>query len=404
MRRALTPCAVTTGKDYLPLNRVEFTDRRVAESFLQEALNRNPTLLPLEEIDPAFGPIASLGREIASTDNLFISPLGRLTLVETKLWRNPESGREVVGQLLDYASVLGAWSYEELEVQARSALQSPLARGESLHGYVSRLFPEEALPESRFIDAVNKTLRTGRFLMLIVGDGIREGVERMLEHLHEHPQRHFTLGLVELGIYENPAVFGGRILIPSLVAKTTEVVRAVVRVETSGPANVSVVTVQETQEATGGPRRRTLSEVEFLQELPDEATRLLYERLFALGDELGLVRTWRSSSVSLRLPDPNGSKYELTLVVLSASGEIYTGFLQKQLARLRLPRTIGVRYLRTICSVFDNLQPDRDRESRLSRTLTVAEVTTRYDKLADAIRETVDAIKAATPDAAAGEQ
>lgn len=103
MRRNLTPCAVTRDKIHLPLNRIEFTDRQVAEAFLQEALSKNPGLLPVDEIDPAFSPVASLGREIAGTDNLFISPLGRLTLVETKLWRNPESGREVVGQLLDYA-------------------------------------------------------------------------------------------------------------------------------------------------------------------------------------------------------------------------------------------------------------------------------------------------------------
>lgn len=215
MRRNLTPCAVTRDKIHLPLNRIEFTDRQVAEAFLQEALSKNPGLLPVDEIDPAFSPVASLGREIAGTDNLFISPLGRLTLVETKLWRNPESGREVVGQLLDYATALTAWSYEELETRAREADQSPLAHGETLPQYVARLFPDEVLPEARFIDAVTRSLRWGRMMLLIVGDGIREGVERMLGYLHDHPQQHFTFGLVELGIYETPDVFPGRILIPS---------------------------------------------------------------------------------------------------------------------------------------------------------------------------------------------
>lgn len=101
MRRTLTPCAVDQNNTYLPLNRVEFSDRRVAESFLQDALNRNPSLLPVDEIDTAYGPVASLGREIVAIDNLFISPVGRITMVETKLWRNPESGREVVAQILD---------------------------------------------------------------------------------------------------------------------------------------------------------------------------------------------------------------------------------------------------------------------------------------------------------------
>ncbi len=393
MRRTLTPCAITPDRKYLPLQRVEFSDRRIVETFLQEALNQNPALLPIDEIDTAFGPITSIGREIASIDNLFISPTGRLTLVETKLWRNPESGREVVGQILDYASELSSWSYEELESQSRDALQSPLGSSESLYAHVKRAFPEEVLPESDFIDAVQKTLRTGRFLLLIIGDGIREGVERMLGHLHEHPQRHFTFGLVEIGIYENPAVFPGRILLPSLVAKTTEVVRAVVQVQTAGPASVSVVTAREEAETGGGYHRRTLSEDEFLRELPDQPTRQLYERLFALAAELGAEKTWRASSVSLRLPDPNGSKIELTLIVLTTAGELYPGFLNSQLGRLGLPKTISQEYVSTLCETF-HVTPHR-KHGFLSRRLKAEEVLAHYDEFADAIKETVAAIRKA---------
>lgn len=392
MRRHLTPCAVTSEKIYHPLKRLEYTDRQVAETFLQEALNKNPRLLPVDEIDPAFSPIVSLGREIAGTDNLFISPLGRLTLVETKLWRNPESGREVVGQLLDYATALSAWSYEELETKVRQACQSPLAPEETLHQYVARLFPDEVLPEARFIDAVTQSLRLGRMLLLIVGDGIHEGVERMLGHLHDHPQRHFTFGLVELGIYENPDVFPGRILIPSLVAKTTEVVRAVVRVEASGPANVSVVTARE---EPAGYQRRTLSEEEFLQELPDGATRQLYQRLFDLADELGLVRTWRSSSVSLRLPDPTGTHYELTLMVLGVDGQLFTGWLPNQLTRLGLPRQLALDYVENLCRIFQGVRPHSSKPGSLSRHLTAAEVAEHFDELAEAIREVKVAIESA---------
>lgn len=229
-------------------------------------------------------------------------------------------------------------------------------------------------------------------MLLIVGDGIREGVERMLGYLHDHSQRPFTFGLMELGIYENPDVFPGRILIPSLVAKTTEVVRAVVRVETSGPANVSVVTAGD---EPAGYRHRILSEEVFLQELPDEATRQLYQRLFDLADELGLVRTWRSSSVSLRLPDPTGTHYELTLLVLGVDGGHFTGWLPTQLVRPGLPSQLALDYVENLCRIFQGVRPHPSKPGSLSRDLTAAEVAEHFDELAEALREVKVAIESA---------
>ena len=42
-------------------------------------------------------------------------PLGRLTLAEFKLWRNPQARREVIGQILDYAKELASWRYADLQ-------------------------------------------------------------------------------------------------------------------------------------------------------------------------------------------------------------------------------------------------------------------------------------------------
>jgi len=396
MRRSLTPCAVGHDHTYLPLRHVDFSDRRLGESFLQDALHRSPRLLPVDEIDSTFGPIATLGREVMGIDNLFISPSGRLTLVETKLWRNPESGREVVGQILDYASALGACSWEDLEMRVRAGSYSPLKAGESLYQYAVRAFATDTPHESEFIDATQKTLRTGRFLLLIVGDGIREGVERMLDHLHQHPQRHFTFGLVEIGIYENPAVFAGQILLPSLVAKTTEVIRAVVRVDATGPANVSVMTAPADEESRTGYRRRTLSEQEFLEALPNEATRQLYDRLLEFAEELGAERTWRASSVSLRLPDPKGSSREMTLMVLDTDGRIFIGFLSRQLGRLGLPRTIASDYVKNLCRIFEGVALHKTRAGTLSRKLNAAEVAAHYLEFTQAVRATVEAIQSAS--------
>ena len=95
----------------VPLNRPPFREDR-----LQALLAEHPALLPVDEIEPAFAPLVLLGREVpceaGSIDAVFVSPGGYVTLVEAKLWDNPEARREVVGQVLDYARVLAGWSFE----------------------------------------------------------------------------------------------------------------------------------------------------------------------------------------------------------------------------------------------------------------------------------------------------
>ena len=41
-----------------------------------------------------------------------MSAQGRLSIVECKLWRNPEARRAVVTQVLDYAEEIRTWSYD----------------------------------------------------------------------------------------------------------------------------------------------------------------------------------------------------------------------------------------------------------------------------------------------------
>jgi hypothetical protein len=67
------------------------------------------------------------------------------------------------------------------------------------------LFPDnDRLPESEFVDAVSRNLRSGRVVVLIVGDGIRTETERLLESLQSHAGFRFTLALVELSVFMLP--------------------------------------------------------------------------------------------------------------------------------------------------------------------------------------------------------
>lgn len=201
----------------------------------------------------------------------------------------------------------------------------------------------------------------------------------------------FSFGLVELRIYEDPSLFAGKLLIPMLVAHTTEIVRAVVRVHTTGQAQVSVE-IDESDVETSPPGRRTLPETVFFEEVKDPYAQELFKRILAFADDIGAMPIWRSSSVSIQLPDPNGSKQNLTLFVLTTSGQIYTGWLAGQLERVNLDKNISYDFVKSLSSLFSKVQPHKDMPDSLSRNLTAKEVSEKADDFMALVRKIAERI------------
>lgn len=203
------------------------------ERWLQNLVFRHPEALPVEEIDSSFKDLipvcCELNTPAGPLDAVFVNRHGMLTLVECKLWRNPEARREVVGQILDYAKEIGRWSYEDLQREVSAVLKRP---GNTLYELVRARYPE--LEEMVFVDEVSKNLRQGRFLLLIVGDGIRDGVESIAEFLRRHAALHFTFGLVEIAIFKGAT--GGFIVQPRVIARSMIVHRTVVELQGAGMA------------------------------------------------------------------------------------------------------------------------------------------------------------------------
>jgi len=85
---------------------------------------------------------------------------------------------------------------------------------------------DPSVDEVAFSDKLTFNLRRGRFLLLLVGDGIRERVEAIADYLQDHAGLHFSLGLVELAIYKLPT--GGRLVAPRVLAHTHTIVRTVI--------------------------------------------------------------------------------------------------------------------------------------------------------------------------------
>lgn len=199
----------------------------VSEADIQNYVHAQPGCLPIAEIDPIFANPVAICRELPTPagpiDNLMVTPAGLPVLVECKLWRNPQARREVVGQILDYAKELSRWSSSDLQRAVRQRLK---CTGDPVLEKVREIAPET--DEVLFNDALTHNLRRGRFLLLIVGDGIREGVEAIGDYLQAHAGLHFSLGLVELPIFALPD--GSRLVVPRVLARTSVVTRTVVAV------------------------------------------------------------------------------------------------------------------------------------------------------------------------------
>ena len=197
----------------------------VSEEDLQKLLFRFPETLPIAAIDATYAGAVPICQELRTpagfVDALYVNPLGRITLTEFKLWRNPQARREVIGQILDYAKDLASWSYEDLQRQVSFALN---ANGNILFDLVRQHSP--GLDEAEFVDNVTRHLRRGEFLLLIVGDGIQEGVANIVDFVQRHSGLHFNLALVEAALYRDAAEH--LIVQPRVLARTEIVQRFVV--------------------------------------------------------------------------------------------------------------------------------------------------------------------------------
>lgn len=206
------------------------------ETTLRDLIAAHPDILPVHDLDPSYGRLITITRELSIpgvgfVDVLLMDEHGRLVVVECKLWRNPQARREVVGQILDYARELSRFAYDDLQRQVSIATRR--------QGNVLFSLAHEAggtLGEADFVDRVTRDLAAGRFLLLVVGDGIAEGTRRIGEYLRDQPGLAFSFGLIEIAEYRHHDEQGQEhvIMQPRVLAQTAIIERHVIRSEVPG--------------------------------------------------------------------------------------------------------------------------------------------------------------------------
>lgn len=337
--------AIFVGPDHKTehLQRIPLMQKTYDEAWIQRLIEKNPSLLQSEEIGSEFSDLICIGKEVkvgtgssGYIDNLYVSATGRVVIVETKLFRNQESRRAVVAQIIDYAKDVQGWTLEDLDNVASEYTFHRRGQASRVFDLMLEAGYLTVEDSARFTDAVNRSLKNADFLLLIVGDGIRSGIEKLADFISSYTSNSFKLGLLELELYEHN---GGTIVIPNVLTRT-----AVIERQTFTQKQVS----QEPSVRTSTqPQPPVLSLEEFVRVFAANGN---YESdsvlsfIASIRDLPGVSVTIHPSEVRIRIQLPDGSTCPILVFGKSgAAGKpaadiwVYPADIQYKLSKAGIP-------------------------------------------------------------------
>lgn len=352
MRPYGSPVLVGTGAkemEYRLLAQVPYRPVKGDDSFderwIQNLVDKFPTVLPIAKIESAVDPVAAVCKELvvasSSIDNLLVSPRGDIVIVECKLWRNAEARRKVVAQILEYAKDLAKLGYSSLNECIARARH---LRDFDLYAHMRAEFDgrAEVPEEAEFIDSISANLRKGRILLLIVGDGITEEAEQLVEYLQDNSTLHYTFGLIELSVWQVPG--GDRLVMPRVVVQTRNLVRGIVEIRQSEAGSpVSPVTVKAPPKEASP---QSNSESGFYEEL-DRALPGAARKLSSFVDQIALLGVKPDLKAALSLKWRNEDDQVFSLGLVDRLGRVYFDGSRAALEKTGL-RDVLPEYLRMV--------------------------------------------------------
>jgi len=211
---------INNNQKLVELNETEF----ISENEFQELLENYPNLISGSQINPEnprkwlfisreFGvPDELNGSNKWSLDHLFIDQDGIPTLVEVKRSSDTRIRREVVGQMLDYASnAVTYWSIDEIKNKFFESCK------------INNIEPDIKLLEldiedtNKYWEVVDTNLKAGKIRMLFIADKIPKELKRIIEFLNEQMSPAEVLG-VEIKQYGSKEL---KTLVPRVIGKTS---------------------------------------------------------------------------------------------------------------------------------------------------------------------------------------
>ncbi len=237
--------------------RISLTEKKIAqrleeyvfekEDVLQDILANNPEIiLGVPELEVEGNSKVFACREFpvgtGSIDVLFVTSVGEIIFVETKLIRNPESTRSVVAQVIDY-------------VKGLSSLQAD----DFLARFAQRKIGNASFDKGEnFYHRITETLNNGYFKAVILGDFVNPNILGMVESIQAAPHLSFSIHLIET----NAKKLGDEILLfPKIVANTIQVERSVIRLELNVPkSDVKISSETPSKESEGNKPKKSWNE------------------------------------------------------------------------------------------------------------------------------------------------
>ncbi len=277
--------------------------RQVTENFLQKLAFEEPGLLSTEEIGPDFANLIPLRREFpvksGSIDIVYLTPEGKICLVETKLWKNPEAHRTVVAQVIAYAKDLSGMEFVDFCEAATNV------KGDhSIKTFFNKIRQEHPkFDEIKLQQNIQNSLSQGDFLLLIVGDKIYPEVALIAETIQSAPHLNFTIRLMELRLFAlSDQVDNQLLVVPQVVGKTCEQLRAIVRIvyeEKKPEVDVSPIETEKSK----------LDRETFMR-IADADGRAVFGAILGLSDLHGYPINWGTKGFSLNV-DVEGKRVAL---------------------------------------------------------------------------------------------
>lgn len=168
-----------------------------SEMTLQGLLASYPDLLPGDQINPEAPrqwllikrelgiPMGQGETDLLSLDHLFLDQDGIPTFVECKRATDTRTRREVVAQMLDYAS--NGTEYWPMDRLRQAAAETARTQDKSLDEELSRFLggtPEGQTDIEAYWQLVERNLRDGRVRLIFVSDEIPRELRRLVEFLN----------------------------------------------------------------------------------------------------------------------------------------------------------------------------------------------------------------------------
>jgi hypothetical protein len=392
----------------MALKRLPRAHSRFDEHYIQELLVRNPELLPVEALREDAGHLLCIGREVkcaaGAIDNLYLSTGGYPVVVETKLWRNPQARREVLSQVLDYTKELVEKDFEWLEKQWATFCSERKRKAVPLLEVLQEL-SDDTIDEARYVDRVNGALNRGDIVSLIVGDGIKTGLQKLVSHLcRDSAHLRYSLALVELACYEQEGKQKTKplLVVPQVIQSVEPIQRAYVKVEAPADSNLKIRSVVEDEKPVKtGYKRSTLTEEELVADLEkaigEEKTARVKYFYDDLLENLELEGLFRAAALMIKIPDPANEKPGASLLAIERNGGIYNPrFLLKQLMRMgvdqRTAESISSEYWESLNKIDKRFDPNGMKHKKKKLFVPIPDLIPKFNRIRKAVERAADQV------------